>query len=366
MINYDNYNLTRLYLEHLTQLRRLHESSVGRYRSHLSHLLVWADETSLGELAKKLPTFEQYLKTARRDDKKSTLARETVERIVATSQRFLLWAKAAHRREMRCLDLAWINAMRPPRIEDRIAVHEFVTLDEVKQLIMLPNPKNDWIFRRNQAAAAMLFLSGARDGAFCSLSFQCVNIADRSIKQLPELGVHTKNGKGAITFLLDLPELLDVVTEWDAYARTKLPPSAAWFTPTSGSWGHRSFSAEPPGANRNIGFARQIRHLFARADLPYKRPHAFRHGHAVFGLNRAKTPADFKAVSQNLMHENMKVTEEIYAKLANDDIKRRIAGLTGRPISTLNADEDIGRVIELVPQEKWKHLMLALATRMAA
>lgn len=366
MIRYDNYKLVCAYLENLGQMRRLSELSIGRYRSHLHHLLTWADDTSFGLLMKKCPTFEQYLETARRDVKGGKLARETVERIVATSQRFLIWAKAQHPHELRGLELAWINTLRPPRIEEQEAVHEFVTLDEVKQLIAAPTTEDTWILKRNQAAAAMLFLSGARDGSFCSWSLQCVNLKECSIKQWPELGVHTKNGKSATTFLLEIPELLEVVSEWDSYARTKLPPTAAWFTPTKGSWGHRSLSAEPPGFNRNIGFAKQVRQLFGLAGLPYKRPHAFRHGHAVFGLNRAKTPADFKAVSQNLMHENMKVTEEIYAKLANDDIKRRIAGLTGRPITSLNPNDDLQRVIDLVPQEQWMHLMLSLATRMAA
>ena len=45
-----------------------------------------------------------------------------------------------------------------------------------------------------------------------------------------------------------------------------------------------------------------MRKLFEFADLPYKSPHKFRHGHAVYALQHAKTMADYKAVSMNLMH----------------------------------------------------------------
>jgi len=66
-----------------------------------------------------------------------------------------------------------------------------------------------------------------------------------------------------------------------------------------------------------------MRKLFDRADLPYKSPHKFRHGHAVYALQRAKTMADYKAVSMNLMHDDIRVIDGIYAPLAADEVKQR-------------------------------------------
>ncbi len=57
----------------------------------------------------------------------------------------------------------------------------------------------------------MMYLSGMRAGAFGSLSIACVDLPNRTIKQWPSLGVQTKNGKSATTYLLDMPELLVVV-----------------------------------------------------------------------------------------------------------------------------------------------------------
>ena len=71
-----------------------------------------------------------------------------------------------------------------------------------------------------------------------------------------------------------------------------------------------------------------MRNLFNVAGLPYKSPHKFRHGHAVYALQHAKTMADYKAVSMNLMHEDIRVTDGIYAPLAGNEVQHRIAGLT--------------------------------------
>ncbi len=90
-------------------------------------------------------------------------------------------------------------------------------------------------------------------------------------------------------------------------------------------------SPDPAGAHRNVAIVKRVRLLFAAAGLPYKSPHKFRHGHAVYALQHARTMADYKAVSQNLMHADIRVTDGIYAPLLGDEIKRRIATLGDAP-----------------------------------
>jgi hypothetical protein len=46
------------------------------------------------------------------------------------------------------------------------------------------------------------------------------------MRQWPELGVRTKVVKRATTYLLEILELLEVVAEWDALVREKLPATA--------------------------------------------------------------------------------------------------------------------------------------------
>lgn len=77
------------------------------------------------------------------------------------------------------------------------------------------------------------------------------------------------------------------------------------------------------------------------AGVSHKSPHKYRHGHAVYALLRAKTMADYKAISQNLMHGNIKVTDSIYAWLNGDEIKQRIADLGHSNSSMSVADNEL-------------------------
>jgi hypothetical protein len=55
--------------------------------------------------------------------------------------------------------------------------------------------------------------------------------------------------------------------------------------------------------------------------------HKLGHGHAVWALKKAKTMAELKSISQNLMHSSMGITDAIYSKLVDDDVHEVILGL---------------------------------------
>ncbi len=251
--------------------------------------------------------------------------------------------------------------MRLPRTAQNSIDHDFVKLDEVRRLATLEINPSDLALRRDQAAAAMLFLSGMRGGAFASLTIECVNLADRTIKQWPSLGIKTKNRKSATTFLLDIPDLIAVVENWDAFVRTRLPMDAPWYPPVTSQWGEQVLSMNAPGENRNIALAKRMRKLFSMAGLPYRSPHKFRHGHAVFALQHANTMADYKAVSMNLMHADIRVTDGIYAPLARDEVKERIAGLT---VETLSQKAMDGKDVLTTHRLSDDELLIALARRL--
>jgi integrase len=58
--------------------------------------------------------------------------------------------------------------------------------------------------------------------------------------------------------------------------------------------------------------------------LPYRSPHKFRHGFAVYALKQAQDIADFKAISMSLIHANMSITDGIYSVLSEQDFNDRI------------------------------------------
>lgn len=170
----------------------------------------------------------------------------------------------------------------------------------------------------------------------------------------------TKNGKRVTTFLLPIPELLEVAQTWDQVVRPKLPATAPWYAPVSARWGSQSLEGSEPGRNRHQALDKRLRKLFNLAGLTYKSAHKFRHGHAVYGLLKAQTMADYKAVSMNLMHDDIKITDSIYAPILSQEVQLRISRLGGQSIDPAEnrlesmarslSNEDLSTVMRIVAE----------------
>jgi len=251
MVNRKNYTKVKAFLDYLKEVAQLKSISVSRYGALLKHLLVWADEYTLAEAHMIRPSFPSYLAKTRLDGRVGSLAPATAKKCVQVAKRFLTWSKLTYPNEFRDLSQLWIDSLRAPRT----------------------------------AAACLLFLSGMRAGALISLPLKALDVEARTVHQWPSLGVRTKMGKSATTYLLEIPELIKPVMDWDRYVRSNLPDTAMWYTPTVNYWGDQKLSASPPGSSRVVTLGKRMRKLFAIAQLPYKSPHKFRHGHAVFSLS---------------------------------------------------------------------------------
>lgn len=363
MIQRSNYLLVRRHLQDLREVYQLSSSSLGRYRFYLRHLLLWAGETPFQQAAKLRPTFPGYVSYLPGRQKKTSLAPVTQKKIIEAGKRFFIWVKQNHPKEFGSLSAAWLESLRPPRVRDASDEHEYVSLEEILQLVAVPHEVDDLALLRDKAAAAMLFLSGARASAFATLPIAAVDLPAKTLRQWPELGVATKNGKRATTFLLPIPELLEVAQTWDDVVRLKLQSSAPWYAPVSAHWGGQSLAESSPGKNRHQALDKRLRKLFDLAGQTYKSAHKFRHGHAVYGLQHAQTMADYKAVSMNLMHEDIKITDEIYAPILSNEVKDRIGRLVAEPSTSLEP-ELIGALSQLSNAEL-AQLMLVAAQRLS-
>jgi len=89
-----------------------------------------------------------------------------------------------------------------------------------------------------------------------------------------------------------------------------------------------------------------MRQLCDLAGVPYKRPHALRHGHAVWALSNAGSVADLKAVSQNLMHRSLLTTDEIYGILTETDTRDRVTHLAKRD----SADDGLSALVDQIAE----------------
>lgn len=223
---------------------------------------------------------------------------------------------------------------------ETVQERELYTLEDVLALTR-PAAGDSLKLKRDKATVALMFLSGIRVGALVTLPIQAVDLPGLAIKQWPELGVATKGQKAATTYMLDIPALLDGVRIWDQVVRPALPGTRPWYAPLTYHSGMAAvvLDKRAVASERRRGTVAQgLRELCAAAGLAYLSPHKLRHGHAVHALKRARTIAELKAVSQNLMHADLAVTDGVYGVLADDDVRQTIAALGQAP--TLEGDQD--------------------------
>lgn len=362
MIERQNYLKIKEHLKYLEEVLQLNPASVNRYRFYLRHLLLWADDQNFRNVQTIRPTLPSYLVSLPGKTGKGTLAGLSQKKIMDSSKRFFRWAKSTYPREMNSLPIAWIDTLRLPRQPQVSTENVFVTLEEVQNLISVPVPEKNIVLLRDQAAAAMLFLSGMRASAFTTLPISGVDLENLTLRQWPELGVHTKNSKKATTFLLNIPELLDPVRRWDTIIRPSLPASTPWYAPIAHTWGDQYFSTEKPGTTRSHALQKRLEILFSLANVKSKSPHKFRHGHAVYGLLHAQTMADYKAVSMNLMHDSIEITDSTYAPMLSSDVQERIASLSGK--ATSMPDLELESYLNSLGRENLKHALVFIAGRL--
>jgi len=362
LVNRANYRLVKDFLNHLAEVEQVSPASLDRYWFYLRHLLLWAMDILFNKADRIRPAFPIYV-AALPSPRGGLLAQVTQKKIIEIARQFFQWAMIHHAGEFRHLPSSWIETLRPGRQASTFSEHIFVTVEDVLGLCSVPREPGDLALWRDQAAAATLFLTGMRASAFTTLPIQAVDFAGNSVKQWPELGVKTKNGKRATTFMLPIPELKGIAQEWDDFVRGRLPVAAPWYAPVESQWGDQRLSLHDPGENRNQAINRRLRLLFSQAELPYRSAHKFRHGHAVYGLQHARTIADYKAVSMNLMHEDIKITDQIYAPMLASEVQQRIAGLTVH--SEEHPGDELVTYINRLSNADLSKVMMVIAKRLA-
>ena len=231
MIHRQNYLDTRVYLQHSARVRQNSPATVKRTRALLRHLLEWADDIPLPHARSIDPTLPRYLTTARADGRDDiAIAPATLRKCLGAARQFFVFARAEWPARYKPISESWIHLLQPPREARESAtlpVREFWTLDDVGRIASVSAATLRQ--QRGQVAACMLFLSGMRADALASLPIAGVDLRARQIAQLPATGVRTKNRQAAITHLLEIPELLQVVQTWDRQVRAQLPSHALWY-----------------------------------------------------------------------------------------------------------------------------------------
>ncbi len=350
MINRENYQDIQHYLDFQKTTIQCDDSTITSLWSRLKHLLIWADETRFSQADKIKQKYPVYLGDLKKPDGANLIGTAHFAACCKTARAFFKWAKVEYPREYKEIMQGWIVSIKPPRSRSEQSELKQREIYEVEEVIKLATfPVESLKFKRMQAAVALLFMSGMRISALVSLPVSCVHLDQLKVDQLPEKGVLTKNHKAAITTLLNIPELFQVVKGWNDFLRANALPEALWYVNLSY---HGEIAKTNPTAERmktrNYDFRGDLHELCKVAGIEYKSPHKFRHGHAVYALKRAKDMKEMKAISQNLMHSTMGITDGIYGNLVNDDVHDVISSLAGNETNGQINQETLTKIADLL------------------
>lgn len=325
MIHRQNWLDVRAYLTHQQKQQLAEPATLKRMRGHLNHLLTWADDQPL-RAAKRLPSYVGYLQGARLDGGTAGLAPASIIKALTAARQFFVWAKVEYPSRYKAIDMAWVSTLRAPRTlraRAEVKVHNFWEVDDVRRLMTLPC--ESLRKQRTLAGVCLMFLGGLRADALASLPVEALDVESGTVSQLPAMGVRTKNRKAAITYLLNIPDLMAVVRQWHTLVRD-LPPGSLWYSPVT-SDGAALVPTTRAYDSRGNSVQRDLQQLCAAAGVPYQSPHKLRHGHVVYALRHARTMADVKAVSQNVMHSSVVITDAIYGQFTGAEVRNAIQHL---------------------------------------
>ena len=351
MINKKNWKLTKQYLDDRLHIDQISLTSQKVEETYIRYLLIWSDSTSFAKASSIIPTFPEYMRSARLDNKNEPSSPAQVKKALATARRFFLWLYE-HGKEYHSLKLAWIMKIKAKRLSNIPQTKECVTFEEIQKIAQAP--AMNITERRIRATAVFLYLSGIRIGAFVTLPIKAVDLENRFVYQYPSLGVHTKNSKSAKTVLYPIPELLEIVKAWDKEIREVLSENGLWFAPLSPKTGEIDPTNMEPNDNRVSIARKNLCAWLNKVGLTYHSPHKFRHGHVHYGQAHSKTQEDYKAASQNVMHSTTGITDQFYSNIDDEEKKNRIDSMFRYIRGNENISEEFNEFREFLAWKKTK------------
>ncbi len=326
LINRRNWQDTRLYLKYHRTILQNKIRSVESIRGAMDELLEWATDIPLTNSTDINPTLVEYL-----NGKEMTASYRA--KLLEFIRGFYEWARDEIPDRYGSFKKSWIDSLKS-KIKDTGLVEEkpIFTLSMVREITAL-KPRS-LVEERDIAAVAFLFLSGMRDGAFCSLPIRSVDITRDPImvRQWPQWGVRTKGDKAANTYLLpnpDLEDLREIVRAWHRKIAPIVGEKGMWFTIFDAGTGNPAAN-QVPGLSRSGDLGDRLKLLCARAGIEYASPHRIRHGHVVHAMSYCRSMDELKAVSQNVMHNSITTTESIYGDLPSDSIAATLMVMSQR------------------------------------
>ncbi len=339
-INLKNEQIKRKYFDWLKEADGLAESSIEKVERSIT---LWDDFTHSADYRTFNPEtikgFKKWLFERKNTATNQPITLTTCHHYLISLNEFFKWlaAQPGYKSKISLNDIAYLQLDKK---QTKVALNRtrkrYPTLEIIQKLVNSIEVKTE-VDKRDRALICFTLLSAMRDEAITTLPLGCFNIEKQQAHQDPERGVKTKFSKDIITtlFVFD-PAFSEIIKDWVNYLKTEklftdqdpLFPATKMEQGLSNS---HSFTAENISNEfwKSTGGIRAVfKKRFEAAGLEYFSPHAFRHSATKIALELCNTPAEFKAVSQNLGHENMATTMFDYASLPDEEVEKKVKSIS--------------------------------------
>ncbi len=271
--------------------------TVAWYDAHLDYFYRWLS----GQITHRDPLAVRTIQEFYRFRRESGVSDHTIHGDHRCLRVFYRWL----RDDRHLIDKSPVEAVRmakPKQVEPRRAnVDDYQRLNE-------SIPTSTWVDLRDRLLISMLALSGIRVGEAVRVTVKDIDLAAKLLR------VTGKTGQRPV------PLLQPTIEAFIAYAYMR----PAYET------GNLFLSAKGDLSVRGLitpnGIRQMLRRRAKAAGLEYFNPHAYRHGLAMYLLNKG---GDMSLVQKVLGHSRIATTAENYAAWLTEDMSREFAQKMG-------------------------------------
>jgi integrase/recombinase XerD len=261
--------------------------------------------------------FKEYLLHKGKNGTGEIYSQHTVNSALANVRDFYIWLsnEQGFRKAIKPNDIAYLKpSLKELAMTRTQGFRNFPTIDQIKTVIFAMPSETD-IQKRDRALIAFIAITAVRDGVICGLKLKHINLARELVHQNP-MDMETKYSKEIFTFFFQIDdEIKAIFVDYFKWLQKEklfgmndplFPKAKVSFEKIEITKFHASGAAM---------VYKIFKEAFEMAGVEYFEPHTFRHTLVHYGEDHCKTPAEFKAWSQNLGHENVSTTFGSYGRI---------------------------------------------------
>lgn len=334
--NAKNERLKRQHATFLKEAEGFGEEAVRHAMAIIDDFEAFCNRTCFGDFrSADAIAYKEHL--AKRISRKTgePLSKVSRLRTLQGLQRFFRWLadQDGYRRRMRASDADYFRLSRRDESIAKAVTKRILPSTEDIARLLAAMPSTTLVDKRNRAIVAILIQTGARVGAVASLRIKHLDLSRRVLLQDPR-EVKTKFAKPIETYLIHVDgDAFPALEEWVRVLTVDMGwgPDDPLFPKTSTAMGPELVFVQA-GVDRDpwrsgIPIRRILDEACQAAGLPYFNPHSFRHAVARLGLERARTPEQMKAWSQNMGHTGLLTTLHHYGSVDSERQRELIGNM---------------------------------------